>query len=83
MANKVIVPNGDDVVMSEEIFNQDPALFMNMMVGQIVIGRVLNDQADRLEHILDRDSIKDILRKHWAGKPCSFADYEMVLYCCI
>jgi len=56
---------------------------MDMMVGQIVIGRVLNDQADRLEHILDRDSIKDILRKHWAGKPCSFADYEMVLYCCI
>jgi len=83
MANKVIVPNGDDVVMSEEIFNQDSALFMNMMVGQIVIGRVLNDQADRLEHILDRQFIKDILDKHWEGKPCSFADYEMVLYCCI
>ena len=83
MANKVIVPNGDDVVMSEEIFNQDPALFMNMMVGQIVIGRVLNDQADRLERILDREFIKDILAKHWAGKPCSFAEYNMVLDCCI
>jgi len=83
MANKVIVPNGDDVIMSEEIFNQDPALFMSMMVGQIVIGRVLNDQADRLERILNRQFIKDILSKHWAGKPCSFADYKMVLDCCI
>ena len=83
MANTVIVPNGDDVIMSEEIFNQDPALFINMMIGQCVIGRVLNDQADRLERILDREFIKDILAKHWAGKPCSFADYVMLHDCVI
>ncbi len=84
MANTVIVPNGDDVYMSEEIFNQDPALFMNMMIGQVVVGRVLNEQADRLERILDRQFIKDILAKHaWGDEPCSFADYQMVLNCCI
>ena len=83
MANKVIVPNGDDVVMSEEIFNQDPALFMYMMIGQCVVGRVLNDESDRLERIFNRQFIIDILNKHWEGEPCSFAEYNMVLDCCI
>lgn len=83
MANTVIVPNGDDVIMSEEIFNQDPALFINMVIGQCVIGRVLNQQADRLEHILDREFIIDIFRKHWDSESCSFADYKMLLECCI
>ena len=65
--------------MSKEMFDQDPDLFMKMLVGSLAIMRTNNGQADRLERILDRDFVRDILAK----KSWTFEDYELVLKCCI
>jgi len=69
----------DNEGMSKEIFDQDPDLFMKMMIGSITVMRTNNDQADRLQRIFDRDFIRDILAK----KSWTFEDYELVLKCCI
>ena len=72
------IPNNDEG-MSKEIFDQDPDLFMKMLVGSLTIMRTNNGQADRLERIFDRDFVRDILvKKSW-----TFEDYELVLKCCI
>jgi hypothetical protein len=73
----IILPNNDG--MSKEIFDQDPALFMKMMVGSLTIMRTNNEEADRLERIFNRDFIKEIFAK----KSWTFEDYELVLKCCI
>jgi len=74
----IILPN-NEVRMSKEIFDQDPALFMKMMVGSLTIMRTNNEEADRLERIFNRDFIKEIFAK----KSWTFEDYELVLKCCI
>jgi hypothetical protein len=74
----IILPN-NEVRMSKEIFDQDPALFMKMMVGSLTIMRTNNEEADRLERIFNRDFIKEIFAK----KSWTFEDYELVLECCI
>jgi hypothetical protein len=73
----IIVPNNEG--MSKEIFDQDPDLFMKMMVGSLTIMRTNNKQADRLERIFDREFIRKIFNK----KSWTFEDYELVLNCCI
>lgn len=75
----MIIPNGNDIIMSKEIFDQDPLFFMDFLVGVLTISRVRNCQADRLERLFDREDIKELLCK---DDP-TFADYEMVLKCCI
>jgi len=75
----MIAPNGEDIIMSQEIFDQNPDLFMKMMVGTLTIGRTTNKQADRLEGIFDRDFIKEIFAKEsW-----TWDDYNLVLDTCI
>jgi hypothetical protein len=74
----IILPNNNDG-MRKEIFDQDPELFMKMMVGSLTIMRTNNEQADRLERIFNRDFIKEIFAK----KSWTFEDYELVLKCCI
>jgi hypothetical protein len=74
----IILPNKNDG-MSKEIFDQNPDLFMKMMVGSLTIGRTTHQEADRLEGIFDRDFIKEIFAKEsW-----TFEDYKLVLNCCI
>ena len=73
----IIVPNNEG--MSKEIFDQDPDLFMRMMVGSLTIMRTNIKQADRLEGIFDREFI----RKIFAKKSWTWEDYELVLKCCI
>jgi len=71
------VPN-DTEWMSKEMFDQDPDLFMSMMVGSLTIMRTNRDQADRLQGIFDREFIKAIFAK----KSWTWEDYELVLKCC-
>ena len=61
--NKVILPDGNTIVMDEVVFNQNPNFFMRFLVGSLAIGRITNNEADRLERIFDREFIKDILAK--------------------
>ena len=72
------IPNNDEGI-NKEIFDQDPDLFMKMLVGSLTIMRTNNGQADRLESIFDRDFVCDILAK----KSWTWEDYELVLKCCI
>ena len=74
---KVIVPV--DVAMSEDIFLQDPKLFMNNLIGSIVKMRVANDEQDRLELLFGRLWIKDILAKD----SYTWQDYESILNGCL
>lgn len=77
--NKVILPNGNTVVMDEIVFNQNPNFFMRFLVGSLAIGRITNQEANRLELIFNRDFIKDILAK----EQYTWQDYQTVLECCI
>jgi len=74
---KVIVPV--DVAMSEDIFLQDPKLFMNNLIGSIVKMRVANDEQARLELLFGRLWIKDILAKD----SYTWQDYESILNGCL
>ena len=65
--------------MTQEQFDQDPDLYMKMLVGSLTIMRTTNEQADRLEHIFNRKFIRDIFDK----KSWTFEDYKLVLKCCI
>ena len=76
---KVIIPNGDDIIMLEESFNQNPEMFMNWVIGMGVIGRVNNRQSDRLPLILD--GISGILNKQYDDKPWAFEDFKIVRDC--
>jgi hypothetical protein len=75
----MIVPNSEDIIMSQEIFEQNPDLFMKNLVGSITIMRVMAEQADRLERTFDREFLKDIFEKEcW-----TWDDYKLVLDTCI
>lgn len=66
-------------IVDRECFEQDPEWFMNHLVGTTVIGRVNNNQADRLVDIFDRKYVRDILAKDsW-----SWEDYQTVRDSCI
>lgn len=81
---KVTVPNGKDIVMSKEIFEQDPELFMKMMVGGLVIGCLTNDEGHELEDIFVRDDLIKILKKDWdKQKDWTFEEYQIVFNSCI
>ena len=77
--NKVILPDGNTIVMDEVVFNQNPNFFMRFLLGSLAIGHINNDQADRLELIFGRDFIKAIL----AQDQYTWQDYQTVLECCI
>jgi hypothetical protein len=77
--NKVILPDGNTIVMSEAVFDQDPNFFMKSLIGSLVIGRITNNEGDRLELIFDRKSITDILTKD----QYTWQDYQNVLEWCI
>ena len=74
----MIIPNGEDVVMSKEIFDQDPDLFMKFLVGSMVVQRLNQNQGDRLERTFDREFVREVLDK----KSWSFDDYERILKAC-
>ena len=76
---KVIVPDGNTIVMDEVVFNQNPNFFMKFLVGSMVIGRVSYNEADRLELIFGRDWVKDILAKD----TYTWQDYCTILDACI
>ena len=76
---KVIVPDGNTIVMDEAVFNQNPNFFMKFLVGSMVIGRVSYNEADRLESIFGRNWIKDILAKD----TYTWQDYCTILDACI
>jgi hypothetical protein len=61
--NKMIIPNGEDTYMSEEIFNQCPEYFVKMVVGCFATARILRGQSDRLESIFGRECIINIIKK--------------------
>jgi hypothetical protein len=77
--NKVILPDGNTIVMDEVVFNQNPNFFMRFLVGSLAIGRITNNEADRLERIFDREFIKDILAKD----TYTWQDYQSILESCI
>jgi hypothetical protein len=77
--NKVILPDGNTIIMSEAVFDQDPNFFMRFLVGSLVIGRLTNNEGNRLELIFDRKSITDILVKD----QYTWQDYQNVLEWCI
>lgn len=77
--NKVILPDGNTIVMDEVVFNQNPNFFMKFLVGSIVIGRVTNNESDRLETNFGRDWVKDILAKD----TYTWQDYCSILDGCI
>jgi hypothetical protein len=74
----MIIPNGEDVVMNKDIFDQDPDLFMKFLVGSMVVQRLCCKQGDRLERTFDREFVCDIL----AQKSWTFDDYERILKAC-
>ena len=74
----MIIPNGEDVVMSKEIFDQDPDLFMKFLVGSMVVQRLNQNQGDRLERTFDREFVREVLDK----KSWSFDNYERILKAC-
>lgn len=75
---KVIIPNGEDIVMSKDIFDQNPKFFMKCLLGSITINRVLNEEAARLEQIFTRPCVKDILAK----ETYTWQDYQNVSNWC-
>ena len=77
----MIIPNGEDIVMSREIFEQDPKFFMAWMVGSLTINRTTNQEANRLERVFGRKFIHDILAKE--PSTWTWEDYKLVLECCI
>ena len=78
---KITVPNGNDIVMSKEIFDQDPEFFMKMMVGSLVIRYLTNDEGSELEDTFVRDDIIKILKKE--QKDWTFEEYLIVNRSCI
>jgi len=77
--NKVILPDGNTIVMDEVVFDQNPNFFMRFLVGSLAIGRINNNEGDRLELIFNRQFIKDILAK----ETYTWQDYQTVLECCL
>ena len=76
---RVILPDGNTIIMDETVFNQDPNFFMRFLVGSLAIGRLTNNEGDRLETIFNRKSITDILAKD----QYTWQDYQNVLEWCI
>lgn len=77
--NKVILPDGINIVMDEDIFNQNPNFFMKFLIGSLTISRITNQEADRLEQTFNRDFVKDILAK----ETYSWNDFQTILETCI
>ena len=75
---RVIVPDGISIAMSEDIFLQDPKLFMSAAIGSMVKMRVANNEEARLELIFGRQWIKDIL----AQDVYTWQDYESIINGC-
>ena len=53
----MIIPNGEDVVMDETVFNQDPAFFINLVVGSCLVGRAKHREripVDQINYIGQR-----------------------------
>jgi hypothetical protein len=65
--------------MNETVFNQNPTLHMKALIGSLVISRLSNKEADRLELIFARPFIKEILLQ----ETFTWQDYLTVYECCI
>ena len=76
MKQVIIFP---DEALTEEEFNQDPNTFMAVMIGQMVMGRIRNSEADRLDRIWNREFIVDILSKD----VYTYSDCQTIVKCCI
>jgi len=68
-----------DQTLSEKEFNQDPQTLMALMIGQMVLDRIRNQEADRLDTIWNREFIVDILSKD----AYTFNDCKEIVKCCI
>lgn len=69
--------------MTKEIFEQNPKLFMNMAVGSLVIGRINNNEANRLQNVFDRPFIRDIFSKEFSKESYTWEEYKLVYECCV
>lgn len=76
---KITIPDGDTVVMCEDIFLQNPHLFMKAALGSMMVDRLKHNEQSRLELIFGREWIRNILSKD----TYTWADYQFVLKCCI
>ena len=75
----ITFPDGEEVIMSEEIFNQAPSMFIAYVVGTMAVGRLINREGDRLNSIYNRPFIIDIL-----SKDCpTWADYQSIIDACL
>lgn len=76
---KVIIPDGINIAMSEDIFLQDPNLFMKAAIGSMTIMRITNSEADRLPLLFGRQWVIDILAKD----SYTWDDYVSILEGCM
>ena len=75
----ITFPDGEEVIMSEEIFNQAPSMFIAYVVGTMAVGRLINHEGERLNGIYNRPFIIDIL-----SKDCpTWADYQSIIDACL
>jgi len=76
MKQVIILPNE---ALTPEEFNQDPNTLMALMIGQMVLDRIRNQQADRLDRIWNREFIVDILSKD----TYTYDECQHIVKCCI
>lgn len=76
MKQVIIFP---EVALTEAEFNQDPYTVMALMIGQMVMDRLRNSEADRLDGIWNREYIINILSKD----VYTYEDCKEIIRCCI
>ena len=69
MKQVIIFP---EQALNEAEFKQDPNTIMAVMIGQMVMDRLRNGEADRLDRIWNRDFIVNIISKEESGKTADF-----------
>lgn len=76
---KIIIPDGVTLAMDEAVFDQDPAVFVRLALGSLVLMRIANNEADRLSQVFGRAEINRIVTK---DNP-TWQDYQNLVEWCI
>ena len=76
---KIIIPDGVTLAMDEAVFDQDPRTFIRLALGSLVLMRIANNEADRLNLVFGRACVQEILTR---DNP-TWQDYQNLVEWCI
>lgn len=76
---KIIIPDGVTLAMDEAVFDQDPAVFVRLALGSLVLMRIQAQEADRLNQVFGRACVQEILNR---DNP-TWQDYQNLVEWCI